>query len=319
MSIFAHREWHNTAVEMSDRGVSGRKIAKALGMGKSQVNDFLAHYRENITALTGKKQPVVLYWDLETSLMLSYHFRIWDENIPISRVKRYSHLLSASWAFDDGEVQSIRLTPDDVRTCNDLDVVIEMIKAIQKADIIVTFNGKRFDQKVLNTRALFWGLPPIIYPKHIDLMQEAKKIFNFPSNSMQNISKYLGLDGKIATGGTLLWERCANYEDYDACDAALEEMRVYGDQDIEATRDLRYRLLGWSKNTPNVGTIVKEVNGDVKSTELHCVHCGGTDLTPVGKRGYTSVSSFDLYRCGNSTCRGISRVNASGKSLVNYI
>ena len=32
---------------------------------------------------------------------------------------------------------------------------------------------------------------------------------------------------------------------------------------------------------------------------------------------YTTVSSFDLYRCGD--CRGISRVTKNGKMLVGVI
>lgn len=316
-----YKDWHSKALELSRTGLSGRKIAKKLGMGKSQVNDFLKWNREVEGADDGKRKPRILFWDLESSLIEGYFFGIWKQNIPMTSIKKHAHLLSNSWAFDDGEVQGVRLTPDDVRTGNDLHVVIDTIQAIEKADLIVTFNGKKFDVKMLNTRALFWGLPPIKYPKHIDLMQDSKRVFKFPSNSMQNISMYLGLGGKIQTGGIGLWQRCANHEDWSDCDDALEAMLKYGKGDIVATRDLYKRIKGWSKNTPNVGIISKGINGlDVKNnSELLCVHCGSNDVTMMNQKGYTSVSAFDLYRCGEPTCRGISRVNASGKNLVNYI
>lgn len=317
MSLFTYRDWHSKAVELHESGLSGRKIAKSLGMGKSQVNDFLAHYRDNMEALKGKKQLNYLYWDLETSLMQGYFFDIWQVNIPISRVTKHSHLLSNSWAMNDGEVQGVRLTPEQVKTGNDFDVVVDTIQAINKADVIVTFNGKKFDVKKLNTRAIFWGLPPIAYPKHIDLMQDAKRLFKFPSNSMQNISMYLGEEGKLATGGSRLWERCAEWEDYETCDKALEEMFTYGKQDIEVTRNLHRRFTGWSKNTPNIGMMTKKINDE--EVGLKCVHCGSSDVTMMDKVGYTAMSSFDLYRCGESACRGVSRVNASGKNLVNYL
>lgn len=316
-----YKDWHSKALELNKLGLSGRKIAKKLGMGKSQVNDFLKWSRELEEGKNGKRKLRVLFWDLESSLIEGYFFGIWQQNIPVTSIKKHAHLLSNSWAFDDGEVQGVRLSPDDVRTGNDLHVVVDMIQAIEKADLIVTFNGKKFDVKLLNTRALFWGLPPIKYPKHIDLMQDAKRMFKFPSNSMQNISMYLGLGGKIQTGGIGLWQRCANYEDWQDCDDALETMLKYGKGDIKATRDLYTRIKGWSKNTPNIGIMSKDLNGiDIKAdTELLCVHCGSNDVTMMNQKGYTSVSAFDLYRCGESTCRGISRVNASGKNLVNYI
>ena len=322
-----HQVWHESVLELYKQNMSGRKIAKELGMPKSTVNDFLKAYRD-----AGKldkkedKKLKYLYWDLETSYMQGYFFDIWNINIAMSQVTKQSHLLSASWAMNDEEPVGVRLTPEDVKTGNDLEVVVKLIEAINSCDVVVTFNGKKFDVKKLNTRALYWGLPPVVIPRHVDLMQDAKRLFKFPSNSMQNVSQYLGLDGKIATGGSRLWQRCAEYENYDACDSALQEMLTYNLQDINVTRDLHKRFMGWSKNTPNIATITKQVQGrDLKEdTELLCIHCGSNDVSKimvdgVAKKGYTAVSSFDLYRCGESNCRGVSRVNASGKALVNYI
>lgn len=323
-----YQTWHKGAIELHNKGLSGRKIANKLGMGKTQVNDVIKAYREGALEkeLPSKKELVYCYWDLETSFMQGYFFDIWQINIPMAQVTKQSHLLSASWAFNDGEPVGVRLTPEQVKTGDDLEVVVKLIEAINSCDVIVTFNGKKFDVKKLNTRAIYWGLPPVVIPKHIDLMQDAKRMFKFPSNSMQNISQYLGQDGKISTGGTRLWQRCAEYEDYETCDEALQEMLDYNLQDITATRDLHRQFMGWSKNTPNIATITKQVQGlDLKTNHsLLCVHCGSDDVSEIMvdgevKKGYTAVSSFSLYRCGNSSCRGVSRVNASGKALVNYI
>ena len=323
-----YKQWHKECIELSKQNLSGRKIAKKLGMGKTQVNDVLKAYREGTLQTTKpeKKELVYCYFDLETSLMQGYFFDIWEQNIPMSRVTKQSHLLSASWAFNDEPAQGVRLTPEDVKTGNDLHVVISLIEALNSCDVAVSFNGRRFDFKRLNTRALFWGLPPVVIPKNIDLMLDAKRLFKFPSNSMQNISDYLSLEGKISTSSSRLWERCMEFENYDVCQNALEEMLTYNLQDINATRDLHKRFMGWSKNTPNIATITKQVQGrDLKEdTELLCIHCGSNDVSKimvdgVAKKGYTAVSSFDLYRCGESDCRGVSRVNASGKALVNYI
>ena len=98
-------------------------------------------------------------------------------------------------------------------------------------------------------------------------------------------------------------------------------METYNRQDIEATRDLHKRLQGWGKNTPNIGTIAKSKDGE---EGLRSTHCGSSDVSKIvidgtAKQVYTSVSIFDFHRCVESSCRGVSRVNASGKALVNYI
>jgi len=198
-----------------------------------------------------------------------------------------------------------------------LGILVDIIQAINSADIMVTFNGKKFDTKVLNTRAIYYGLPPIKNIKHIDLMEQSKRVFKFPSNSMQNISMYLGEDGKLATSGSDLWERCFRHQNWEDCDKALTEMLTYNKQDIEATRDLYKRFQGWMKGIPNIGTITNELSNTQK---LRCIHCGSDDVSVDDtSKAYTAMSSFDLYRCGNNSCRGISRVTKNGKNLVSVV
>ena len=317
-----YKDWHQEAIALHQDRMSGRKIAKQLGKAKSSVNDMLKAYREGSLELSQPevKKLNILYFDLESSLMGTLTFGLWNQNISGNRITKHSHLLSNSWAFNDELPQGVRLSPEDVAEGNDLLVVVDTIRAIEKSDLIISFNGKKFDVPLLKTRALLHGLPPIKFPPHLDLMQEAKRNFRFPSNSMQNISLYLGEHGKLATSGRNLWERCYNHSNYDDCNEALAQMLEYGLRDIDATRDLHKRLQGWFKSPVNIGLITKEING-VNTKDNHdllCPHCSSKDVDKIGSKAYTSVSSFNIYRCGNSACRGLSRDNAAGTKLVNY-
>ena len=351
-NIYDVNEWKDEAISMKAQGFATRHIARSLFSNENYRNRLNAFFkREDIAdeiyhqacqielnkqienGVGGndytnwevkekpslgevKKEPRLLIWDLESSLLEGYFFRIWQENIPMRRIKKQAHLLSASFAYNDEHVQGYRLTPEQVRTGDDFDVVCKVVEAVNNCDLMVTFNGKRFDVKLLNTRALFWGLPPVKAPKHIDLFEQSKRVFKFPSNSMQNVSMYLGENGKLETSGSNLWERCAEWENYEECEKALIEMVTYGNQDIEATRDLYKRFQGWMKNTPNIGTLTNEVSGN---RTVRCSHCGSDDVTHMNSKTYTSVSSFDLYRCGNKDCRGVSRITKNGKSLVGVV
>lgn len=318
-----YQEWHQSAIELHQSGLSGRKIAKQLGKAKSSVNDMIKAYREG-TLETSKpeiKKPKILYFDLECSLMQAYTFNIWNTNIAGSRINKHSHLLSNSWAFDDEEVQGIRLTPEQVKAGDDLLVVIDMIKAIEQADVLVSYNGISFDKRVLNTRALYHNLPPIRWGKHFDVMREIKKNFKFPSNSMDNVSAYLGIEGKNTSNHQKLWERCFEWWNHEECEEALKQMLVYGKQDIVVLRNLHKRIMGWDKSGVNIGLITKEINGvNTKDNhELLCSHCGSKDVDKLTPKGYTTTTSYSVYRCGNSSCRGLSKSNAAGTKLVNYI
>lgn len=311
-----YQNWHSVALELSSQGLSGRKIAKQIGKAKSSVNDVLKAHREGLLELSKKeaKKLKYCYWDLENSLMEGRFFRVRDENIPPHRITKHSHLLSIAWAFNDEEPQSLRMTPEDVKTGNDLALVVKMIEVINEADVIVTYNGKRFDWGVLATRALAYGLPPLKKVAHIDLFQDTKT-FRFPSRSMQAVSMYLGLDGKIATSGGYLWEKCADWWKREECEEALIKMEIYNRQDIEATRDLHYRLQGWGTSV-NIGTIINELTDD---NSLRCVHCGSANISKMDKMTITSTSSFSLYRCDEKDCRGVSRITANGKRLTKVI
>ena len=82
-----HQIWHESVLELYKQNMSGRKIARELGMPKSTVNDFLKSYRD--AGKLGKKENKglkYLYWDLENSLMEGRFFRVRDENIPPHRI-----------------------------------------------------------------------------------------------------------------------------------------------------------------------------------------------------------------------------------------
>ena len=290
---------------------------------KSTVNYFFEDYDKGLYETSEEhpakaKSPLnILYFDLETSPELGWVWGRWKQNLGDVQIERYSHLLSASWAFNDGEVQSVRLTPEDVKNEDDLTVVVDMVKAINNADIIVGFNSKKFDIKVLKTRMIKWNLPPMKPVKHLDIMQIAKAQMRFPSNSMDNISKYLGYSElKIATGGFDLWKRCMNYRDVEECDKALKEMELYNKGDIEVTRNLFKKFQGWSTGV-NVGTMVNNLSPH--NATLRCTKCGSDDIFLEDGFAYTASSGFNLYRCGNTECRGVSRISSSGKNLLGVV
>jgi uncharacterized protein YprB with RNaseH-like and TPR domain len=63
-----------------------------------------------------------------------------------------------------------------------------------EADILVSWYGKEYDRKFLNTRMLKAGLPPMppLSGEHIDLFYTSRGSFKFHSNRLQGVSETLG-------------------------------------------------------------------------------------------------------------------------------
>lgn len=327
-----NKTWQEKALEYFNQGLSSRKICKKLGWEttkKSTINTFLKPYREALllsplNKLTNevvknvkeKRELQVLYFDIENSPEEGYFWNRWKTNIAECQVKRYSHILTVAWAFNDGEVQTTKISVDDVANEDDLTAVVDLAQAINKADIIVGFNSKKFDIKVLKTRMIKHGLPPLKPVKHIDIYQTAKSQMRFPSNSMDNIAKYLGYsDLKIKTNFDL-WKRCLDTGNFQVSNNALEEMRVYNKHDIVITRNLYKKFQGWTTGV-NVGTIVNKI--EPENHTLRCSKCGSDDIHAMEDFTYTQTSGFGLYRCGNEECRGVSRITSNGKNLVGVV
>lgn len=326
-------DWHLSAVKYKTHGFSNNSIAEQVLGSESKVNTIARFFKTSLAhellaeitedteknslsvkdedkqAIIAKQRKLnILYWDIETSPCLSYHYQHWKVNIRQDQAVKQSHLLSISYAFNDEEPVGFKLDPEDVKDENDLTLVVNMIEAIEKADIIVGYNSKNFDLKVLNTRALYWDLAPIKPTKHIDLYEQIKKTFRFPSNSLGNVSSYLQLEGKLINEPGL-WRRCMEFWNLEECEKALEDMLTYNKQDIVATRDLYYRIRGWTKQTANLGAITNIVNN--KAETLRCSKCASDDVAPIeGSIAFTNVKGFQMYRCNH--CGGVSRISASG-------
>lgn len=155
-------------------------------------------------------------------------------------------------------------------------------KLYDQADIVVTYNGVRFDDKHLRTEWLTVGLTPPRPWKSVDLYKQVGK-FGFESKSLDTVTRRLGRPGKVT------------HYDMDAAHAAAEgdreaqaRLRTYNLGDVELTEWLYDRLRGWMPNHPIMGA-----HGDEKV----CNQCGSTDLRLLQSRYKAVVIEYALYRC----------------------
>lgn len=74
--------------------------------------------------------------------------------------------------------------------------------ALQKYDIVVTWNGIKFDIPFLNTRLQRWGSKEVMLGKHKDLMYTARFKMRLHSASLESVSSHLRINDKYGIAKT---------------------------------------------------------------------------------------------------------------------
>lgn len=245
----------------------------------------------------------ILIYDVETAPKLAYVWGLWDQNISLPMLAEDGYMLmwSAKWLGED-EIFSDNLANHRNQTRFEHVMVKKLTALMDEADIIVTYNGNRFDTPIFNTVLLRAGKVRPLPSKSIDLLQVVRRNFKFTSNKLDYVAQRLGIGNKTKHEGFGLWEKVMR-GDKDA----VARMSEYNDQDVLLTEALYLKVRGWIKNHPNVNI------GD-NSEEVRCSVCGSGNLVKCGTE-YLAAGAYQRYRCKSCGApnRGVTIKNSIDK------
>lgn len=236
----------------------------------------------------GKDQPKVLIYDIETAPMLGYVWRLWDNNVGLNMIHTDWYILSwsAKWLGAPEDEVMYQDQRDAKNIENDKPLLENIHKLLDEADIVITQNGKKFDQKKLNARFILNDmLPPSSY-RHIDTLKIAKRVFGFTSNKLAYMTdklckKYKKLDHAKFVGFEL-WKQCM-----DGNLEAWKEMELYNRYDVLSLEELYNLFAAWD-NSINFNCYHDE-------EETVC-KCGSTDFKKSGFH-YSNAGKYQKYKC----------------------
>jgi DNA polymerase elongation subunit (family B) len=219
----------------------------------------------------------ILLLDIEAAPHTAFVWGTWDQNVGIDQLMEHGRTLC--WAAKWLDQKKIYYMDERKGTAR---MVKGIHKMLSEADVVITYNGLKFDIPMLNNEFIKLGLDPIPPQKHIDLLRTARAMFKLASNKLQFVARYLKLGGKVANKGFLLWVGClaGNYKDW-------QDMRRYNIGDVVLLEKVYQRLRPWVKNHPDV---------DVENVKAHCTHCGSENVQHRGHR-YTKVFAIERLHC----------------------
>jgi DNA polymerase elongation subunit (family B) len=222
----------------------------------------------------------LLILDIESAPHTAFVWGTWDQNVGLDQLKEHGRTLcwAAKWYQED------EIFYRDERKGTE-----RMVRAIHKllseADVVITYNGLKFDIPMLNNEFIKLRLDPIKPQKHIDLYRTARSQFKLASNKLAYVARYLGLGDKVENKGFKLWLGCmaGNKDDW-----AL--MQEYNIGDVTLLEKVYDALKPWVKNHPDVL---------VDSHKEHCAACGSE---AVQKRGFRRTKQFKITRLHCQDC-----------------
>lgn len=246
------------------------------------------------------KSPKILFLDIETSPLEVYCWGLWDQNIALNQIKQDWTILSwaAKW-LDDAPNKIMYQDQRHAKNIRDDKKLLKRIwELLDECDIVVTQNGRSFDEKKLNARFIQNGYTSPKPFKHIDTKLLAKKRFAFTSNKLEYMTdklntKYKKLKHNKFSGFTL-WTEClaGNKE-------AWKEMEKYNKYDVLSLQELFEKLAPWDNSyDPNVYS---------QDLSIVCT-CGSERFKKHGFR-YNASGKYQSYTCLDCGRHSSSKMN----------
>ena len=178
----------------------------------------------------------LLVIDIETMANLAWVWDTWQQNIYPKQIVKHKRTIcfAAKWV---GQKKVYFFS--EFHHGHE-----EMVKAawrlLDEADAVISYNGKRFDNKHLNTEFKLLGFDPPSHFQHVDLLQVTRREFAFGSNKLESVAKRLGLGEKEEHEGFGLWLKCEA-----GVVSAWKRMRAYNRKDVLITEKLFIDYIPW--------------------------------------------------------------------------
>lgn len=248
--------------------------------------------------------------DIENFSNLLYSWQTYGQNWRAIETEVEWHIMSfaAKWLGEKTQVYSLNkyknYKPFITRKNNSVtftkqderELLQELWNILDKADIVIGWNSKRFDIKKIQSKLIAYGFEPPSPFRQIDVMLEKKKVAESNSNALDYTGQEWNLGEKLPHTGWPLWKGCAEGDK-----KAWSKMCKYNAQDVVLTEKTYLYLRPWIANHPNLA---------VYEADAVCPKCKSRNLQKKGPE-YRGQAIHQRWRCKD--CGGNLYTNLKGK------
>lgn len=226
-----------------------------------------------------------LFIDIETSPILGWAYQKYEVNL-LDQLRDWSLLsFCAQWNNEKPFVRTIK-RPRNIwdfvsHPDNDKALIMELWNLLDKADVVIAHNGDRFDVRKINSRFLYYNLPPPSPYITVDTKKVAKRVADNTSNKADDLGEHWKLGRKLEHEGWGMWLKCMSGDP-----KAWKIEIAYNRQDVILLHRMFDRVLPWIKN----------LNLNMYTEKTACANCGQNDFESRGFY-YTKTMKYGRRRC----------------------
>ena len=217
----------------------------------------------------------IVFWDTEFTPNLAYVWGLWEQNVSPSFVQETQRML----CFGAKDYKKPTTVVDE--RVGRVEMLTQLRDRLTDADLVVSWNGAKYDTRMANREFVKEGLTPPAPYKEVDLMRIVKQRFAFASNKLDFVAQELGVGRKVDTGGFKLWEGVMAGDE-----KSWTKMRRYQKQDVELLEKLFEIVKPWIKMPHPV----------TNKAGIVCRNCGETHMQRRGV-AKTLQGEYDRYQC----------------------
>lgn len=245
------------------------------GLDDKERGGTLKKTPPSATKPTVTSHPKLLVLDVETRPALVYTFRGRKAYIAPVQIVEPDGIItwSAKWYGKAGVKYGAGWDDDQF--------LKPLVKMIEEADAVITFNGDGFDIKKIRGELVKRGMFPLAPVTSIDLYKTVTKLGYF-SGKLEYVAPLLKLGRKLKHTGFELWK-----EAITGNKVAQGLMKRYNKQDVRLTEELYATLRPHITKHPNFGP-----SGS-------CATCGSSHVT---RRGYRYSDCYVTERVQCQDC-----------------
>lgn len=211
----------------------------------------------------------------------------------------FGHMLAFGYKFLGDAKPTVLSMLDTNITCSacgkvdatsDAALVKQIIPIINSADVIVSWFGKGFDIKFINTRILDANLPPLANVPHIDLYFTARGNLKLTSNRLASVQDFLQLPTSKTPLTKRVWRR-AQAGDINSIKYIVEHCEA----DVQVLQEAYERLKPYVRMHPHMG-----------GTRGACRTCGAR----MASKGLVNYGGIRYRRVSCTACGRYDREKA---------
>lgn len=220
--------------------------------------------------------------DIETRPALAMVWELFGANVSLSQLQEAKSMMcfAAKWLHAPKKEIMFHSAWGDGKT----GMVEAAWKLLDEADAVVTYNGDKFDLRILQRHFIEEDLPPTRPFDSIDIYKKLKRVSSWTSHKLDHIVTELGLGSKLAHQGFDLWVGCMRGD--PKCEALMER---YNREDVWISEKLFHRVRSHLPHMPSVAAHIGETEG--------CPPCGSTRMEKVPEKWRTKTRVYDMFRC----------------------